>query len=303
MFMVEVLERLNIAELKAFVLVYEHGSFATVARLHGKHATTYGRRVTNLELDLGLDLFERRGSHIIPTEDGKSLYFSVKAILTEVELFGQRVQQCFTTQESHVRLAIDTSLKCFVPYQAVAKITELFPATEVDILTGNTEQVINLVANEEVDVALSLTAFKYPPTINNNKLFDFGFVRVMSPKYAKMHGLTPNKPVEVSVIRSLKQIVMSTLNKLGVSTQNYSNHLLNVDSFETAKALAIDGIGWCNLPLAECRNAIATGQLMLFEVEHDHLLEWSVDALWPMEPARGHVAKQFVQLFSENFTD
>jgi|GEM_PF-3512511 len=292
------IESLNFLELKAFALTYEQGSFALVAQKYGKHASTYSRRVSNLEVDLGLDLFERHGSRLVPTVHGQSLYHPAKSILTEVEHFGQRVELCLEENEPHLSIGIDTSLNCFVPQDCIAQIVSEFPATELSVLTGNTEQIITLVDEQNVDVGLVLTSFNYPSAIVNNKLFDFGFIRVMAPKYAAKVGISLQHAVEPSAVRSLTQIVLAPLNQLGINTQNYSSHLLNVDSFEMAKSLTLQGLGWCNLPLVECQESLDKGELIPFRVKHDHDLTWSVDALWQMEKSRGPVARRFVGLFS-----
>ncbi len=298
--MINGVANLNLAELQAFVHTYEAGSFAVVAQRYGKHASTYSRRVNNLELDLGLDLFTRNGSHIVPTEDGDALYQPAKAILNEVEHFGRRVELCLEENETALKVAIDSALTGFSPEHTIATIAQEFPATEIEVLSGNTQQVIAMLEQKQADVGIVLSSFDYPSDIVNHKLFDFRFVRTMAPSYAEQLGLALSKPVEPSVIRTMKQIVLAPINRLGVNTQNYSNHLLNVDNFAMAKSLASRGIGWTNLPLADCQNAIDSGELIAFKVEYDHDLEWSVDSIWLPGVKRGPVARRLVDLFTKH---
>ncbi|MGF1692638.1 LysR family transcriptional regulator [Photobacterium kagoshimensis] len=292
------LATLNLSELQAFMYTYELGSFAVVAQKYGKHASTYSRRVNNLELDLGLALFVRNGSHLTPTADGSTLYPPAKAILNEVEHFERRVQLCLEDNEATIKVAIDSTLNAFSPELTIAQIAEEFPATDVEVLSGNTQQVIAMLEQKEADVGLVLSSFDYPSDIINHKLFDFRFVRTMSPGYAKRLRLSLDTPIEPNVIRTMKQIVLAPINRLGVNTQNYSNHLLHVDNFHMAKSLAINGTGWANLPLVECQDALDKGELLEFQVEYDHDLEWSVDSIWLSDVSRGPVARRLVELFT-----
>ena len=295
--MFNALEELKLIELKAFVTTYESGSFAVVAQQYGKHATTYSRRVGNLEIDLGVTLFERNGGHLVPTEDATSLYHPAKSVLNEVEHFRRRVQLCFEENESYLKVAIDSSLSAFAPEFTIAEISKEFPATEIEVLTGNTEQVIEMVLSKQADMGLALSNFYCHPEITTRKLFDFRFIRVMSPDYAKSFGLSLTHPLEPSLIRTMKQIVLAPINRLGVEAQNYGNHLLHVDSFQMAKSLAINGAGWTNLPLVDCLDALDSGDLVQFEGNYDYELEWSVNETWLVETNRGPVARRLVQLF------
>ena len=298
--MLDILDSLDIAKLKAFIFTYELGSFSLVAQKYGKHSSTYSRRVSNLEIDLGVDLFERNGVHLVASEHAKVLYHPAKSLLAEAEHFAQRVELCLTNDETHLTVAIDSALRCFSPSKAISQALREFPATEIDILSGNSAQVMEYMAEQEADVGLVLSNFQVPSSTMNIKVFEFEIVRVMSPSYAERTNVKLAEELEPAFIRGLTQIVLSPLNRLGVSTQNYSSHLVNVDNFEMAKSLAVDGVGWASLPRAECERELQTGELVAFRGVHESDLKWSVDVLWPMDKAQGAVAKRLVDLIAAN---
>ncbi|OLQ90599.1 hypothetical protein BIY22_06295 [Vibrio panuliri] len=296
--MLDTLDSLDMAKLKAFIFTYELGSFSLVAQKYGKHSSTYSRRVSNLEIDLGVELFVRNGVHLVATEHAKVLYHPAKSLLAEAEHFAQRVELCLADDETQLNIAIDSALHCFAPNKAISQVIKEFPATEVNIFSVNSTQVMGLMNKQEADVGLVLSNFKVPSSLMNNKLFEFDIVRVMAPSYAEQAGINSGKEVESALIRGLTQIVLSPLNELGVSTQNYSSRLLNVDNFEMAKRLAMDGVGWTNLPRVECEKELSQGELIEFIGVHEHNLKWSVDALWPMDKPKGTVATRFVDLIT-----
>ncbi|USD67421.1 LysR family transcriptional regulator [Vibrio sp. SCSIO 43136] len=298
--MLEALESLHIAKLKAFTLTYELGSFASAAHQQGKHSSTFSRRVTNLELDLGVELFERNGVHLTPTEEAKALYQPAKSLISEAEHFSQRVELCLAKNETTLSVAIDSALQCFAPDEVISQVLQEFPATEVNVRSGNTAQVMALVEQQQVDVGLALSCFNTPSTMMNNKLFKFDIQRVMAPSYAEKIGWMVKGEIEPAFIRSMTQIVLSPLNELGVNTQNYSSRLVNVDNFSMAKSLVLGGVGWSNLPKQECQAELESGALIAFKGTHEGELEWSVDALWPIEKPTGPVAQKLVELFVAN---
>lgn len=76
----------SIEQLLAFVTVYEERSFSRAAAKLNKHRTTTGQVITHLEDVLAIELFERVGRSVEPTEDGQLLYHYAKSALEQTKL-------------------------------------------------------------------------------------------------------------------------------------------------------------------------------------------------------------------------
>ena len=74
-------------QLLAFVTVYEQLSFSKAAVKLNKHRTTIGQVITNLEDQLAVNLFERVGRSVEPTEDGHLLYHYAKQTIEQARTF------------------------------------------------------------------------------------------------------------------------------------------------------------------------------------------------------------------------
>lgn len=77
----------SIEQLLAFVTVYEERSFSKAAARLNKHRTTTGQVINNLEDVLAVELFERIGRTVEPTEDGKLLYHYAKSAIEQSRIF------------------------------------------------------------------------------------------------------------------------------------------------------------------------------------------------------------------------
>lgn len=82
---VSLVERMDLLALADFNLVARHGGFGRAARAAGRPKATLSRRVTELEADLGLRLFERGGRTLKLTEEGRALFERAGRLLTELE--------------------------------------------------------------------------------------------------------------------------------------------------------------------------------------------------------------------------
>ncbi len=288
------MESFNLEQLNAFIKVFEQGSFAKVAQKESKHASTISRRVNNLELDLGLELFTREASQLLPTEHGRSLYNYAKALVAEAELFQLKASSCFEGKLTKATIAIDNSVQEFGIISIVATLISENPSLDLSIVTGNTLQIQELLNNNKADLAIALSTFRPPNNIVNNKLFNFDIVRVMSSGYGEKYGIEHGDVIDPSLVRSMRQIVLEPLRKLGVESQVYSQHVVNADSLSFTKRLLEAGAGWGNMPKMMCNDMLENGQLIEFSVAQEHPLSWSVDVLWQSEKPLNILLSDFV---------
>lgn len=76
---------MDLLALADFNLVARHGGFGKAARMTGRPKATLSRRVTELEANLEIRLFERGARKLKLTEEGRALYERTTQLLTELE--------------------------------------------------------------------------------------------------------------------------------------------------------------------------------------------------------------------------
>src|SRR3546814_12927716 len=76
---------MDLVALVDFNLVARHGGFGKASRASGRPKATLSRRVTELEADLQLRLFERGARNPKLTEEGRALHERTAALLTELD--------------------------------------------------------------------------------------------------------------------------------------------------------------------------------------------------------------------------
>lgn len=82
---------MDLLALADFNLVARHGGFGRAARASGRPKATLSRRVSDLEADLALRLFERGGRALKLTEEGRALFERTAVLLTELEEAGAAI--------------------------------------------------------------------------------------------------------------------------------------------------------------------------------------------------------------------
>lgn len=72
-------------QLNAFVTSVKCGSFSAAARQMGKAQSRISTAISNLETDLGFELFDRSARLPVLTQDGKDMFVEAQAILEQCE--------------------------------------------------------------------------------------------------------------------------------------------------------------------------------------------------------------------------
>jgi DNA-binding transcriptional LysR family regulator len=77
---------MEIGDLRYLVASADAGNFARAAIMLSRNASTLSRRVSRLENELGLPLFERSHSGVRLTSAGKAVLVHVRRALAEIDL-------------------------------------------------------------------------------------------------------------------------------------------------------------------------------------------------------------------------
>ncbi|PQL68092.1 LysR family transcriptional regulator, partial [Acinetobacter baumannii] len=80
---------INQEQLLMFQAVMETGSFSAAARKLGKVPSAVSMSIANLEIDLNLTLFERKGREPTPTAEARVLYEKTAQLLIEMNQWKQ----------------------------------------------------------------------------------------------------------------------------------------------------------------------------------------------------------------------
>ncbi|MGV2848430.1 LysR family transcriptional regulator, partial [Serratia odorifera] len=75
----------DFAELRAFVAIAEHGSFARAAAHLGMSASALSQTLRNLETRLGVRLLNRTTRSVAPTEAGAQLWERLRPLMTNLD--------------------------------------------------------------------------------------------------------------------------------------------------------------------------------------------------------------------------
>lgn len=188
----------SLEALRVFEVASRHGNFSRAAEeIHVTHSAV-SQRISHLEAELGVRLFERRGNRMVLTADGSQLLGSVKAAIDEIT---RGVEQIRTTRKSRdltISLLPVMAARWLVP--RMARFNASHPDININIRTS---RALANFKSDGVDLAIRFGAGRWKG-MEVIKLFDEELFPVCSPQFNG--GRLPKDPAELLSLPLLRDV-------------------------------------------------------------------------------------------------
>jgi DNA-binding transcriptional LysR family regulator len=182
--MQELLGRVTLDELSAFVAVVEALSFTDAAKVIGRDATVISRRIGQLEERLGIRLLSRTTRRVSLTEVGTLYYQRVRALLDELDSAGQEASNFAASPQGLLRVSLPVTFgRRWVAPLLPAFIAQ-HPKIRVDARFA--DRYVDVVA-EGFDVAIRVGVLR-DSTLVAKQIAPFRNLLYASPSYIALQG-------------------------------------------------------------------------------------------------------------------
>jgi DNA-binding transcriptional LysR family regulator len=173
---------MNVHHLELFYFVAKHGGIMPAVRNipYGIQQPAISAQVAQLEEFLGVNLFQRRPFALTPA--GEKLFDFIAPFFSNVDRIASELQG---GQARHFRLGASTIvLRDHLPHllQGVAK---KFPGVKVSLREGDAARLVELLAQDEVDMVITLVDRKPPSGFQLQVLLELPMV-LLVPKASKI---------------------------------------------------------------------------------------------------------------------
>jgi len=141
----------SIKVLKNFLAVSRHKSVAAAAREIGLTAAAAGQQLQQLEVDIGVELFDRTKRSITLNHQGRSLIEPIQEIISRYEALGSD----FKSELSGTIVLgalVSTLMGAFG--STLNKIKQSYPSLEVKLIAGLSSDLLDQVLNGSLDAAI-----------------------------------------------------------------------------------------------------------------------------------------------------
>src|SRR5947207_509920 len=142
-------------QLAAFCAVVERRSFSQAADQLGVTQPAVSLQIRSLEKRLGVQLVDRSGRRVEPTEAGRRLYRSAQRLLAlEEQLLAELGEEAEGELAGRLEIGASTGPGGTVLPVALAEFQQLHPGVHVALQVSDTQRVVELVARREIELGV-----------------------------------------------------------------------------------------------------------------------------------------------------
>lgn len=256
------MRNLSLDQLKALETVIDLGSFTAAARRLDLSQPAISRQVSELEQRLGVRLVERLGKKAFATAAGQEVIGHARRIAAEADAASATMRRHRDGHLGRLRLGTLPSILNYLLLPNAKAFREKHPDIDLILRTGMTPELIALLADNQIDLALGTLPV-------NDRLIDVHELRsdpqlaLLPPGWDVPDAITP----EYMMSRTLILDGLSRTDTLVREWLRAAGHeprpAMEISYIEGIKNVVGAGLGMSVLPSFTLRAEIAAGTLIV----------------------------------------
>lgn len=285
-------------QLKVFLTVVEVGSFAGAARKLHRATSVVSYTIANLEMQLGVALFDRKTTRKPQlTDAGRTVLAEARSITNGVNGLRAKVSGLLHGLEAEVHLALDVMLPADRVVDALKTFREQFPTVTLHLHMEALGAVTELVINKKAVVGVS---GPLDMGLDGLERIRVGSVQLI-PVAAPTHPLAVERPQLPGTAREFVQLVLSDRSTLTgdrdfavVSTRTW-----RLADLGAKHMLLKEGIGWGNMPIPMIQADLEAGRLVELDLPDFKGGTYTFDAVYRTDSPPGPAGRWLIERFGQ----
>ena len=234
----------TIDELNAFVNSVKLGSFSAAARKMGKAQSRISTAISNLEVGLGFELFDRSARLPVLTTLGEEMYIEAQSVLAQCQRLNARAMTVTSGEEISLTVAMDEAVPVTAFEALFQRISTQFPLLKLTIINGSQEDIGAWVDAGRADIGIMFhSSTMLPDSLDFMSIGQFKQSLVVAPT----HALASNPAPTLEQLMQYRQLAICDINGQS-QTATLSANYWYIDSYYYIVALVLQGVGWALVP-------------------------------------------------------
>jgi len=294
---------LNFDALKTFVTLAEVKHFTKTAEILTMSQPNVSLHIKNLENELQSKLFTRTPKNLHLTSTGELLYERAKQIISITEKTKQDILDHHHTVKGTIKIGASFTIGEYLIPSLIYDVQQKYPDLEIQVIIGNTEEIVNHVKLFEVDLGL-IEGQTNDKEVKTLAFMEDELLIVASPD----HPITNKKSVSISDLQNQTWIRRET----GSGTREYLEHVirsngLKVNSFLTissnqgVKELIMRDMGLSLLSYSVVKREVELGLLSVIPLDEQSFTRAFSYVYLPMMTDKRNV-QAFINAIQHRYT-
>lgn len=144
----------DIYRLKVFLHAACTSNFSETARVFNISQPTVSKYIHDLEVALGIVLFERSGTHISLTDAGKTLFPWIRKVIYQSNELEEMAQSLHTGVSGNLKIVCSTAAGEYILPHLASRFRKRHPQVQFSLLTCTPKETVYLLDKEKVDLGV-----------------------------------------------------------------------------------------------------------------------------------------------------
>ena len=244
------LDGLTLGQLRMFVAIAEAGSFRKGAVQLRRAQSAVSHAIANLELQLGVALFDRSAHRPALTAAGQVLLEDARGVLLKVGVMRARARGMEQGVETQLSVFVDTLFPLPMVADAMRHLRERYPTVRLRVAVEPLGGPPAALREGRCDLAIMAGEYFFDPRIECERLLSIPVVAVAARSHALAERAMRRRAIAVADLAEYAQVVLedpTTLSE-GRDFGVMSPQTVRVATQEAKRALIVGGVGWGRLP-------------------------------------------------------
>lgn len=240
----------ELKQLRYFMKVAELEHVTDAALSLDISQSAVSRQIYNLEQELGVELFYRRGRNVILTHAGKMFYEHMDRIRVLFHQAEREIREFQSPKTGTVHIGFPSSIATYIMPAVVSAFREEYPEVKFRLSQGSYYELINMVVKGQVNMAL-LAPLPEDERVEGEILFTEKVVALLPSS----HPLASEEEIEINSLRDeefvtfpegyiLRDLIMEACHKGGFAP----DISFEGEDIETIKGMVSAGLGVSFIP-------------------------------------------------------
>lgn len=196
-------------QIKCFLTVAEYLSFTEAANHLFVAQSSLSRNVSNLEEELGLQLFVRTKKYVRLTPAGAILFEEFAKLEKQTDDAIDRARKAQANLEGLLRIGIIENQRSehFLP-QSISSLRKNLPNLKIDLLRGNFKELREALGKNEIDVSVTVD-FDIEEYLDQNVIYQPFLISKGRCVISKYHPLADQEIIQIADLKNEPLIAIS----------------------------------------------------------------------------------------------
>lgn len=251
-----------LAEIEAFLTVAERRSVSKAAEVLYVTQPALTTRIKKLERDLGVELFVRTPRGMRLTAEGRAFRGHAQRAVQELAQGRELLRELREGRVGELLLGAAPAISTYVLPLVLRRFQASFPNVHLIVRTGHSEEILEMVLREQVQVGL-VRELPHPAT-TSRRLYEDEIVLVVHPA----HRFAAERSIAVDELAGERLILFDRTSSYFVLTSAFFRDagvvprgVMELDNVDATKKMVEQDLGIAFLPYTAVRGELAAGAL------------------------------------------